>query len=108
MSQIAWDESSKFRKLAKSMDQIGWRRYTEGIISKEVLEIQAEFAAVGAGSVTTDNWAKGLTKKLLEITHGQWLYRNIVVHNVGRGLKAAQRKQELQKDIKRQLELEGE
>jgi hypothetical protein len=30
MSQIAWGESSKFRRLAKSMDQIGWRRYMEG------------------------------------------------------------------------------
>ena len=38
-SQIAWGESSKFWKLAKSMDQIGWRRYMEGMISKEALEI---------------------------------------------------------------------
>ena len=73
MSQIAWGESSKFRRLAKSMDQIGWRRYMEGMISKEILEIQAEFTAVGTGSMTTVNWAKGLTIKLLEITHGQWL-----------------------------------
>ena len=55
------------------MDQIGWRRYTEGMIFKEVLEIQAEFTAVGAESMATSNWAKGLAIKLLEITHDQWL-----------------------------------
>ena len=104
MSQIAWDEGIKFWKLAKSMDKIGWRRYMEGMISKEVLGIQAEFTAVGAGSMTTSNWAKGLTIKLLEITHGQWLYRNVVVHDAVGGLKAAQRKQDLQTEIERKIE----
>ena len=61
MSQIVWGKRSNLRRLAKSMDKIGWRRYTEGMISTEVLEIQTEFTAVGAGSVTTANWAKGLT-----------------------------------------------
>ena len=77
------------------MDHIGWRRYTEGMISKEVLEIQAEFTVVGKGSITTSNWEKGLAIKLLEITHGQWLYRNFVAHDDVGGLKAAQRKQDL-------------
>ena len=67
----------------------------ESMISKEVLEIQAEFTAMGIGSMTTDNWAKEPTIKLLEITHGQWLYRNIVVHDAAVGLKTAWRKKEL-------------
>ena len=71
MSQIVWVESSKCCRLAKSMDQICWRRYTEGMISKEVLEVQAEFSVIGTESMTTDNWAKGPTIKLLEITHCQ-------------------------------------
>ena len=58
--------------------------------------------------MTTINWAKGLTIKLLEITHGQWLYRNVVVHDAVGGLKAAQRKQELQAEIERQKEQRGE
>ena len=80
----------------------------EGMISKEVLGIQAEFTAVGAGSMTTSNWAKGLAIKLLEITHGQRSYRNAVVHDAVGGLKAAQRKQELQAEIERQIEQGGE
>ena len=55
MCQIAWGEGNKFWKLGKSMDHIVWRRYTEGMISKEVLVTQAEYTAVGAGSMTTSN-----------------------------------------------------
>ena len=70
MEQIVWGESSKFRRLARSIDKIGWRRYMEGVISKEVLDIQADYTGVCTGSMNTENWVKGLTVKLLEITHG--------------------------------------
>jgi hypothetical protein len=108
MSQMVWGESSKFCELTKSMDKIGWRRYMEGMISKEVSGVQAEFNAVGTGSMTTDNWVKGPTIKLLKITHCQWLCRNIVVHDAVGDLQAAQRKQELQTETKRHIELGGE
>ena len=58
--------------------------------------------------MTTGNWAKGLAITILKITHGQWLYRNIVVHNTIGGLKTAQRKQELQSEIKQQIDQGGE
>ena len=41
-------------------------------------------------------------------THGQWLYRNVAVHDLAGGLAAVQRKQELQTEIERQIELGGE
>ena len=40
--------------------------------------------------------------------HVQWLYRNVIVHNDVGSLKAAQRKQELQAEIRRQIEQGGE
>ena len=54
-----------------------------------------------------DNWAKGLAIKLLEATHGQWLYRNMLVHDPVSGLKAAKSKEELQREIEDQIELGG-
>ena len=89
MSQMTWDESSMFHRLAKLTDQIGWRRYMEDMISKKVLGIRAEFTAVGAGLMTTVIWAKRLTIILFKITHCQWLYRNVVVHNAVGGLTEA-------------------
>ena len=46
--------------------------------------------------------------KLLEAMHAQWLYRNVVVHDMVGGLEAVKRKQELQSEIERQVELGGE
>ena len=51
--------------------------------------------------------AKGLTIKLLKITHSQWLYRNVVLHDAVGGLKVAQGKQELHTEIEQQIELRG-
>ena len=51
------------------------------MILLEALAIQAEFVDPGGCSLSLDNWAKGLAIKLLEATHGQWLYRNMIVHD---------------------------
>ena len=45
--------------------------------------------------------------KLLEVTHGQWLYRNIQVHDTVSGLNAVERKEELQREIEHQILLGG-
>ena len=46
--------------------------------------------------------------KLLEVTHGQWFYRNVIVHDLVGDIEAFKRKQELQMEIERQIEVEGE
>ena len=73
MENIVWDKGSRFYKLGQSMENIGWIRYTEGMISSEALVIQAECVDLGGCSILLENWAKGLAIKLLEATHGQWL-----------------------------------
>ena len=70
----------------------------EGMISSEALAIQAECVELGGCLLSLDNWVKGLDIKLLEATHGQWLYRNILVHDTVSGLKAAKMKEELQRE----------
>ena len=55
--------------------------------------------------MTIDRWGVGLVTKLLECTHGQWLYRNIVVHDRTSGDIATQRKEEIQMEIEKQQEL---
>ena len=46
--------------------------------------------------------------KLMEVTHGHWLYRNVLVHNEICGVDAAMRKELLQLEIEKQIELGGE
>ena len=90
----------QYSKLAESHDMIGWRRFMEGMISKEILVIQREYLDLRGirGTLTTPtSWGKGLIVRLIEITHGQWLYQNVHVHETVTGLRATHRNEELQK-----------
>ena len=87
------------------MDVVGWRRFMEGMMYKEAVKIQSEWVDVGGCTLSIDNWTKRLTVKLLEVTHGQWLYFNMQVHDTMCGAEAVQRKEELQQLIEDQIEL---
>ena len=107
MFELTRTADLKFRLLAESQDIIGWRRFMEGMISKEWAEIQRDHYNLFGGKVTPSKWAQGLVTRLLEVTHGQWLYRNVQVHDTTTGILATQRKEKLQKAIEDQLELGG-
>ena len=75
----------------------------EGMVSRRMVEIQAEFFAVRGSSWKLDKWATGLVTRLLEVTHGQWLYRNVLVHDKTNGQLAMLRKEEIAARIEEQL-----
>ena len=77
----------------------------EGMISREIVPIQADYVKRGGCTLSVDTWAKGLVVKLLKVTHGQWLYRNIHVHDATSGMAATARKEEIQRFIEDQIEL---
>ena len=52
-----------------------------------------------------DAWAQGLVVKLLEVTHSQWLYRSVQLHDATAGVAATARKEEIQRFIEDQLDL---
>ncbi len=43
--------------------------------------------------------------RLLEATHGQWIYRNVQIHDDVARTQATLRKEEIQREIKEQMEL---
>jgi hypothetical protein len=53
---------------------------------------------VGARMIPT-RWAQGLILKLLEATHGQWIYCNIQIHDDIAGTQAILRKDLIQWEI---------
>ena len=80
--------------MAASHDLIVWIRFMGGMISKEILVIhQKHLDLWGArGTHTTQTpWAKGLIFRIIDITHGQWLYRNVHGHGTVTGLHATRR-----------------
>lgn len=108
MEDITRGKGQRFQRLGISQDKIGWRRFMEGMISKEVLPIQQSYADISGSALSSADWTKGVVVKLLEVTHGQWLYRNVQVHDSITGTEATLRKEELQQLIEEQIELGGE
>ena len=47
----------------------------------------------------------GLIQQLLQITHVQWIYRNVLVHDKTTGTLVTAHKEELRTEIDQQLEL---
>ena len=47
----------------------------------------------------------GFITKLLEITHSQWTYRNLTKHHQTNGTIALQAREDLMKEVERQLNL---
>ena len=47
MEDITFGWGSGFREMGRSQDSIGWRRFMEGMISKEMLPIQADYVELG-------------------------------------------------------------
>ena len=60
---------------------------------------------MGHCRLSVEAWARGLITRLLEMTHGQWVHRNTLVHNRITGTIVNCQKEELQKAIKDQLAL---
>jgi hypothetical protein len=53
----------------------------EGMICKQMRQIQREYHHREGTTVSPEQWAKGVILKLLEATHGQWIYRNVQIHD---------------------------
>ena len=103
MSMAIGGQRRIYGDMADSQDLIGWRRFMEGMISRRMVVIQRDFCEIVETKMTAEQWARGLIIKLLEITHGQWLYRNVHVHDKVTGTLATKRKEELKDAILDQL-----
>ena len=62
-------------KLAQEHDQLGWKNFVEGRISKLYVDIQHRWYIRGKNKKcrkTVKTWATGFIKNLIQITHNQW------------------------------------
>ena len=107
MSELVSERAGPYRKLADSMDKIGWRRFMEGMVSKELLVIQGKSQEMGKKRVRIQKWCAGVVTKLLEVTHGQWLYRNVHVHDAITGDIATRRKEDIRQELLDRIEIGG-
>ena len=60
------------RKMAECQDEIGWRRFMEGMLSRHLICIQNDYRQWSGEGLSAKVGAGQLVVRLLEITHAQW------------------------------------
>ena len=102
---VCFGRPSRFSALACSQDAIGWQGLLERMVSVEIATLQQQHLQVSGSRMSIYGWMTGLIIKLLDITRGQWLYRNVMVHDNTTGTIITKRKEEIQLEIESQQEL---
>ncbi len=69
----------------------------------KLLGIQDSYLWVRGSAWLSEKWATGLITQLLQVTHGQWIYRCILVHDRTTGTLINQHKVKLLEEITKQL-----
>ncbi len=96
------------QEFAISQDRIGWRNFIVGMISTKLTGIQDAFLWVRGSARSSERWATGLITQLLQITHGQWIYRCVLVHDRSTGTLVNQHKAQPLEEITKQLSMGAE
>ena len=73
------------------------------MVARELLLLLEGGINADRGEIDGEKTVTGLIQKLLEITHGLWIYRNLLVHDSVSGIFACERKDKLLEDIEEQL-----
>jgi hypothetical protein len=74
MTDICRGMGFQYTKIADEQDAIGWRRFMEGMVCRSIQGIQETYTTMEGSNLSPAQWTVGVITKLLEATHGQWLY----------------------------------
>ena len=60
------DLPAQYLSFARAQDFIGWRRFLEGTVARELRELVAMIGLEGERTLSVDGWVQAVVKKLLE------------------------------------------
>lgn len=95
-------------RLAHQQDTIGWDSFMEGKISHHFSTVQYSHLRTADSMLTSYDWTHQFISKLLHITHGQWIYRNISKNHAKHGLLRSVERRKLLREIDRYMNLPPE
>ncbi len=93
----------RYWRLGVDQDELGWDSFLMGMVTKEVQHIQTLYLGISGSRMLVWQWMHKLIVHLLQITHGQWVYWNKVVHNTTSDTKWNAKERKLQKKIDLEL-----
>eukprot|EP00956_Cyclotella_meneghiniana_P025077 scaffold51495_cov38-Cyclotella_meneghiniana.AAC.3 len=80
------DVPPEYYKFVYEQQLIGWDNFMLGIITSTLRPLQHGHLLGSSSLLTVDDWLTQLINKILHITHGQWIYRNIPKHHATLGM----------------------
>jgi hypothetical protein len=93
------------QEFAASQDVIGWDGFIMGMVLSKLLPIQSAYLLQCNYSYQAERWISGVITQLLQVTHSQWIYRCVLVHDRTTGTLISSHKAKLLKEIDHQLTL---
>ena len=87
----------------ESQDIIGWDNFGMDMVSSKLLPIKSDFLLHSKSSSHATRWISGLITQLLQVTHTQWIYQCILVHDRMIGMIISAHKEDLLKEVEHQL-----
>jgi len=94
-----------YQDFAAAQDVIGWDNFIMGMVSHKLLTIQSTHLHTAETSHQSTRWIAGLITQLLQVTHTQWIYRCVLVHDRNTGILISTHKAALLEEIEHQLSL---
>jgi len=92
------------RRIGVATDKIGWVHFTEGKVPLLLRELQDNYLSACPTHLTINVWMRGFITQLLQLTHSQWIYRNISKHHKTNGTLQLAARADVIREIDRQLD----
>jgi hypothetical protein len=73
------------------------------MVSSKLLPIQSAVSHSSRSSPSAERWITGLIMQLLQVTHTQWIYQCVLVHDRMTGTLILVHKEDLLKEVENQL-----
>jgi len=100
--------SADMRRAAAAQDCIGWREFMEGKVAHLIGSIQRFHCSAAPCKMNGDDWMKHFISHVLHLSHSQWIFRNITLHDSIRGTLRLQDRKEVLEEVEKFLETDPE
>ena len=98
--------SLEMRKVAASQDLIPWTCFMEGKLSKEIFLLQRHSLARSPSRLTIADWSRHLISQVLQMSHAQWVFRNVSLHDAAQGYIRVQKRESILQEVDRLAEID--
>ena len=86
------------RSTAEEQDAIGWTNFAEVRVTRQIRDMQTMYMCNHYVTYMVDHWMRDFVRKLMGLSHGSWLGRNLMKHHETKGMAAIKTKEELLKE----------